>query len=164
MTTHCPNGLDPARGIRLSHAAYESRRKKLPPEILKCRYEDADGAILQTYDAAAIKQVIDEMQQAREPMTLETELSEPATLTDSLNTIIAECVDDGWQFPLTMTCVSQGGDLFVSRIRDLDAEADILAAPTHTAGAWNWYIVLLDNVGHLRTARAVFAGVKDPVH
>jgi hypothetical protein len=27
MTTHCPDRLDPARGIKLSRAAYESRQK-----------------------------------------------------------------------------------------------------------------------------------------
>jgi len=57
MTTHCPDGLDPARGIRLSRAAYESRRRRPPPEILKGHFENGDGVLLQTYDAAAIKLV-----------------------------------------------------------------------------------------------------------
>ena len=53
MTTHCPDGLDPARGIRLSRAAYESRRRRPPPEILKGHFED-DDRVVKTYDAAAI--------------------------------------------------------------------------------------------------------------
>jgi hypothetical protein len=55
MTTHCPNGLDLARGIKLSCAAYTSRLKKAPADILSGRFEDDHGAVLQTYDAAAIK-------------------------------------------------------------------------------------------------------------
>jgi len=56
MTTHCPKGLDLARGIKLSRDAYECRRKKPAPAILGGRFEDAvSGALLQTYDAAAIE-------------------------------------------------------------------------------------------------------------
>jgi hypothetical protein len=57
MTTHCPNGLDPARGIRLSYAAYKSRKGKRPPEILKGRFENERGMVLETYSAAAIKEL-----------------------------------------------------------------------------------------------------------
>jgi hypothetical protein len=53
MTTHCPDGLDPERGIRLSRAAYESRRRRPPPEILKGHFENDDG-VVKTYDAAVI--------------------------------------------------------------------------------------------------------------
>jgi hypothetical protein len=53
-----------ARGIRLSHAAYESRRKRAPPEILKGHFENTDGGILQTYDAAAIKQIINQKEES----------------------------------------------------------------------------------------------------
>ena len=55
MTTHCPKGLDLVRGIKLSHAAYTSRLKKAPPDILSGRFEDDHGAVLEAYDAAASK-------------------------------------------------------------------------------------------------------------
>ena len=58
MSTHCPKGLDLARAIKVAHAAYESRRKKAPPGISACYFEDPlSGAVLQKYDAAAIKAV-----------------------------------------------------------------------------------------------------------
>jgi hypothetical protein len=55
MSIHCAEGLDLARGIKLSCAAYESRAKKSPPDILSGRFEDfGGGVLLQAYDAAEI--------------------------------------------------------------------------------------------------------------
>src|SRR6516165_394647 len=78
MTTHCPDGLDPARGIRLSRAAYESRRRRPPPEILKGHFENDDGVVVQTYDAAAIAAVDNnevENSSGRQPENLQTRKS-----------------------------------------------------------------------------------------
>jgi hypothetical protein len=57
MSTHCPKGLDLARGIVLSRAAYESRKKKEPPEIIEAHFETFDGALLETYSADEISNV-----------------------------------------------------------------------------------------------------------
>jgi hypothetical protein len=51
MSTHCPKGLDLARGVILSRAAYESRKKKEPPKIVEARFETFDGELLETYSA-----------------------------------------------------------------------------------------------------------------
>jgi hypothetical protein len=40
--------LDYDRGLRLSHAAYESRTKQVPPSIVSAHFEQ-DGEILQRY-------------------------------------------------------------------------------------------------------------------
>jgi len=53
MTTHCPKGLDLVRGIKLSRAAYESRRRKPAPDILSGRFEDDRGAVLEVYNKIA---------------------------------------------------------------------------------------------------------------
>ena len=57
MTTHCPNGLDLARGIALSRAAYNSRKKAGPPEIVEARFETIDGVMLKQYSTDEIKQI-----------------------------------------------------------------------------------------------------------
>lgn len=56
MTTHCQDGrLDLGRGIRLSRAAYKSRKKQSPPALIAGHFEtppDGDGsaaAILRSY-------------------------------------------------------------------------------------------------------------------
>jgi hypothetical protein len=49
MSTHCPDGLDPARGIILSRAAYTSRKKAAPPEIVEAHFETPDGVLLKQY-------------------------------------------------------------------------------------------------------------------
>jgi hypothetical protein len=56
MTTHCADGkLDLGRGVRLSRAAYESRKKKPPPPMIAGHFEmppNSNGGaavILQTY-------------------------------------------------------------------------------------------------------------------
>jgi hypothetical protein len=56
MSAYCAKGLDLARAIKVAHAAYESRRKKAPPGIFGCRFEDPlSGVVLKEYDAAAIE-------------------------------------------------------------------------------------------------------------
>jgi hypothetical protein len=57
MTTHCATGLDLARGIILSRAAYSSRKKTIPPEIIEARFETPDGEVLKQYDADEIAQL-----------------------------------------------------------------------------------------------------------
>jgi hypothetical protein len=56
MTTHCADGrLDLGRGVRLSQAAYESRRKQQPPAMTAGHFEtppNGDGraaVVLRTY-------------------------------------------------------------------------------------------------------------------
>jgi hypothetical protein len=81
MTCHCtPQRLDPAQGLRMSIAAYETRvrvrRRKMSqsasdpiavPEILSARFEDADGKVLAEYTAehlnlnTAIKAGVDQL-------------------------------------------------------------------------------------------------------
>jgi hypothetical protein len=40
MTTYCePKTFDPARGIRLAWAAYDSRKKQAPPAITEAHFE-----------------------------------------------------------------------------------------------------------------------------
>jgi hypothetical protein len=65
MSTHCPNGLDPARGIVLSRAAYSSRKKRNPPEIVEARFETSDGALLKEYSADDITNIVSEKPVAR---------------------------------------------------------------------------------------------------
>jgi hypothetical protein len=56
MSTHCADGLDPARGIILSRAAYNSRKKRKPPEIVEAHFETSEGVLLKQYDADEILQ------------------------------------------------------------------------------------------------------------
>jgi hypothetical protein len=57
MTCHCAKGFDLARGIILSRAAYASRKKTDPPEIIAARFETPDGEVLKQYDADEIAQL-----------------------------------------------------------------------------------------------------------
>ena len=61
MTTHCPDGkLDLGRGVRLSQAAYWSRKKQQPPALTAGHFEtpsNGDGCaamVLQTYTAGEL--------------------------------------------------------------------------------------------------------------
>lgn len=54
MTTYCADGLDLGRGVRLSQAAYQSRRKQQPPAMAAGRFEmppagDRAAVVLRTY-------------------------------------------------------------------------------------------------------------------
>lgn len=54
MTTWSANGRpDLRRGIKLAHAAYESRTKRNPPAITKVHFE-IDGVTIATYTADQI--------------------------------------------------------------------------------------------------------------
>lgn len=59
MSTHCShNKLDVTRGIRLAHAAWQSRHRTnvVPPEIVEARFEQ-DGRTVASYSATDLRKV-----------------------------------------------------------------------------------------------------------
>jgi hypothetical protein len=65
MTTYCPNGLDPARGVLMSRFAYVSRKKKRPPNIIEARFETPEGVLLKEYSADEIEQTVNQKPRKR---------------------------------------------------------------------------------------------------
>lgn len=59
MTTHrSPARPDLRRGVKLSIAAYKSRKKTPPPAIVEARFvELGSNKVLKEYDTAALKKV-----------------------------------------------------------------------------------------------------------
>jgi len=71
MTTWSANGKpDLRRGIKLAHAAYESRKKCEPPAITALHFETADGASVTTtqFMAEEIAKAIDEFVEATDAL------------------------------------------------------------------------------------------------
>jgi hypothetical protein len=55
MTTHCPNGLNLGRGVRLARSAYRSRMRREPPAMSEAHFETpatgngGEAKVLKTY-------------------------------------------------------------------------------------------------------------------
>ena len=59
MTVSTPlDKLDARRGVRLSIAAHENRKKQHAPAITKAAFESTDGKTLATYTAEQLAEIV----------------------------------------------------------------------------------------------------------
>jgi hypothetical protein len=66
MTTNCADGFDLGRGVRLSQAAYELRKRKRPPAMIAGHFEtppngDSAAVILRSYTADDLRGCVNDI-------------------------------------------------------------------------------------------------------